>query len=408
MGIAASAEAAQEPEMSDKVAFVVQRYGLEVSGGGELHCRQVVERLAPYFDIEVLTTCAQDYVTWENVYPEGLDTVNGIPVHRFSNVRTREENFGARSARLFGHPHTLQDELDWLHAQGPVAPGLLRYIAEHRSAYDAFVFFTYIYYPTALGLRLAPDRALLVPTAHDEPPIYLDVYRALFHSPRAILYNTFEEKEFLEDLFGIDYIPGEVVGMGIDAPAHADPETFRRKYDIYKPYLVYVGRMSRSKNCDEMLDFFTRYKDDNPGPLTLVLVGRAEIAVPDREDVVSVGFIPDEDKFNAIAGAELFLMPSKLESLCIAFLESLAMCTPVLCNGTSPVLRGHTLRSNAALYYLSYPEFEASLEVLLSNPHLREIIGRKGKQYVEDNYAWNRVIQKYRRLLAETIQNPWW
>jgi glycosyltransferase involved in cell wall biosynthesis len=391
-----------------KVAFIVQRYGLEVSGGGELHCRQVVERLAPQFDIEVLTTCAQDYVTWENEYPEGVDTVNGIPVHRFPTVRTREKGFGSRSARLFNRPHTLQDELAWLRAQGPVAPGLLRYVSQHRSSYDAFVFFTYIYYPTALGLRLVADRAVLVPTAHDEPPIYLGLYQALFHSPRAILYNTHEEREFLEGLFGIEYIPGEVVGVGIDVPDRPDPQAFRNRYGIQTPYVVYVGRVSNSKNSAELLDYFTRYKAAHPAPLTLVLVGQIEIPVAERPDVVSLGFVADEEKFNAIAGADVFLMPSKLESLCMAFLESLAMGTPVLCNGTSPVLRGHCVRSNAGLYYMGYPEFEMSLELLLARPRLRRELGRRGRRYVRANYSWDRVIEKYSRLLLQTIQTRWW
>lgn len=394
--------------MSLRLAFVVQRYGPEISGGAELLCRQVVEHLLAEFQVEVLATCAQDYTTWENAYPPGLERVNGVTVHRFPTIRTREANFGARSARLFGHPHTLQDELDWLHAQGPVAPDLLRYIAEHRSDYDAFVFFTYIYYPTALGLRLVPDRALLVPTVHDEPPIYLDMYKSLFHAPRAIIYNTMEEKALLEELFGVEYIPNEVVGVGITVPDYPDTESFRRQYSITAPCVVYAGRVSVSKNCHTLLDYFVRYKAAHPGPLTLVLVGRAEIPVPQRPDIISAGFVSDEDKFGALAGAEVLLLPSKFESLSITFLESLAIGTPVLCDGASAVLRGHCLRSNAALYYLNYAEFEASLELLLSDRRLRQLLGQKGKQYVRHNYTWERVIDKYCRLLAEVVHTPWW
>ena len=391
-----------------RIAFVVQRYGHEVSGGGELHCRQVVERLSPEFEIEVLATCAQDYVTWENTYPAGLDIVNGIPVRRFPTIRTREAEFGKRSAWLFGHPHTLQDEMEWLYAQGPVAPDLLRYLVRHHLDYDCFVFFAYLYYPTALGLRLVADRALLVPTAHDEPPIYLDMYRALFQSPRAIFYNTTEERQLLEELFGVEHIPGEVTGVGIQVPEHPDAESFRHRYNVHTPYVVYVGRVSASKSCNVLLDHFIRYKSAHPAPLTLVLVGRVEIPIPTRPDIVSVGFVSDEDKFDAIAGAELMLLPSKFESLSIAFLESLALGTPVLCEGTSAVLRGHCLRSNAALYYLNYPEFEASLEFLLRNRRLREALGRRGKRYVKRTYTWEQVTEKYSRLLTETVQNPWW
>jgi len=390
------------------IAFVVQRYGFEVSGGAELLCRQVVERLPPEFQVEVLTTCAQDYVTWENAYSPGLDSVNEVPVRRFPTIHTREANFGARSAWLYSHPHTLQDELDWLHAQGPAVPELLHYIAEHRSDYDAFVFFTYIYYPTALGLRLVADRALLVPTVHDEPAVYLDMYKSLFHAPRALVYNTVEEKALLEELFGVEYIPNEVAGVGIEVPNHLDVESFRRQYNITAHYVVYTGRVSASKNCQVLLDYFVRYKAAHPGPLTLVLVGRVEISIPKRPDIVVLGLVSDEDKFNALAGAELFLLPSKFESLSIAFLESLAVGVPVLCDGTSAVLRGHCLRSNAALYYLNYPEFEASLELLLDHQPLRQLLGQKGKQYVQHTYTWDRVIQKYRRLLTGVVQTPWW
>lgn len=66
-----------------RVALVVQRYGLEVNGGAELLCRMIAERLASRHSVEVLTTCAVDYVTWKNEYAPGLAEVNGIPVRRF-------------------------------------------------------------------------------------------------------------------------------------------------------------------------------------------------------------------------------------------------------------------------------------------------------------------------------------
>lgn len=392
-----------------RLAFVVQRYGLEINGGAERLCREVVERLSPEFEIEVLTTCAQDYTTWENAYPAGQEVINGITVRRFPSIRTRSSDFGALSAWLYTHPHTLQDELNWLYAQGPVVPDLLRYIAERRLDYDVFIFFTYIYYPTALGLRLVADRALLVPTAHDEPPIYLDIYKALFHAPRAILYNTPEEKKLLEGLFDIEYIPNEIVGMGIEIPSHLDPDSFRHKYNITTPYVIYVGRVSPSKNCPTLVEYFTRYKAFRPqSPLTLVLVGRPEFLIPERADILALGFLSEEDKCNAIAGADLFILPSRYESLSIAFLESLAVGTPVLCDGTSAVLRGHCLRSNAALYYLNYPEFEASLDLLLENPVLRQKLGRNGMQYLRQNYTWDQVIRKYRYLINEVSRTPWW
>ena len=60
----------------------------------------------------------------------------------------------------------------------------------HHQQYDALIFFTYLYAPTVLGLRIEPGRSILVPTAHDEPAIHLGIYREMFRLPAAIAYNT--------------------------------------------------------------------------------------------------------------------------------------------------------------------------------------------------------------------------
>ena len=391
-----------------KVAFVTQRYGLQVSGGAELLCRQVAERLVGLHEVEVLTSCAQDYVTWENVYPEGKETVNEVSVRRFRTRRTREKGFREHSRRLYTRAHTLSEELAWVRAQGPEVPNLLQFLVDHHTAYDAFVFFTYIYYPTVLGLPLVSDRALLVPTAHDEPPLYLDIYKRLFHSPRAILYNAIEERELLQALFGIGHIPHAVAGAGIEVPDAVDGTVFCRRYGLSRPYLVYVGRVSVSKGCQTLIEHFCRYKRARPGPLALALVGRSEVKIPERPDIVATGFVSDEEKLSAIAGAELFVLPSRLESLSIAFLESLAAGTPVVCDGASPVLRGHCIRSDAALYYMNYAEFEASLDLLLGDERLRSLLGQRGQAYVARHYTWERVLDHYLRLIDWVADNPWW
>ena len=66
-----------------KIAIAAQRYGADINGGAELHARYVAEHLARHAEVEVLTTCAQDYVTWANVLPPGVETINGVTVRRF-------------------------------------------------------------------------------------------------------------------------------------------------------------------------------------------------------------------------------------------------------------------------------------------------------------------------------------
>jgi glycosyltransferase involved in cell wall biosynthesis len=171
--------------------------------------------------------------------------------------------------------------------------------------------------------------------------------------------------------------------------------------------VAYVGRVSTTKYCHELLDFFERYKAAHPDPLTLVLVGRVEIPIPERSDVIALGFVSDELKYDVLAGAEAFVLPSRFESLSMVFLESLGVGTPVLCSGASEVLRGHCLRSNAALYYDTFAEFEASLELLLSNRRLRQLLGRRGQQYVRQKYGWGSVVAKYERAFDQVVEGKW-
>ena len=199
-----------------KIAFIVQRYGAEILGGSEYHCRLIAERLASQHHVEVLTTCAQDYITWKNDYPEGEDRIRGVTVRRFANDQLRDlASFNEYSDWIFHNDHSHKDEEEWLKQQGPWCPNLLEYLEQHHRTYDALIFFTYLYAPTVLGLRVAPDRSILVPTAHDEPAIRLGVYRDVFASPAGIAYNTPVERGFLNRLFSINTKVEETVGCGV-------------------------------------------------------------------------------------------------------------------------------------------------------------------------------------------------
>ena len=211
-----------------KIAFIVQRYGTEILGGSEYHCRLIAERMAARHDVEVLTTCAQDYISWKNEYPEGQDRVRGVTVRRFANAQTRDiESFNRYSDWIFHNPHTRDDEMEWLRRQGPWCPALLEYLESHAAAYDILIFFTYLYAPTVLGLAVAPGRSLLVPTAHDEPAIHLDLYQDVFRLPAGLAYNTAAERAFLTSTFGIRAVAEETVGCGVDLPPRPpeDPPT---------------------------------------------------------------------------------------------------------------------------------------------------------------------------------------
>ena len=202
-----------------KIGMVVQRYGPEVLGGSEHLCRLVAERLSAHHEIEVLTTCARDYVTWRNEYPEGADRIRGVTVRRFATSRTRDlESFNRLSDRIFGNAHSRSDELEWLAQQGPWSPALVDHLRRQQHQYDVLVFFTYLYAPTVVGLEVNPAKSVLVPTAHDEPAIRLGIYKEVFSRPAALCYLTESERRFVQSAFPDRPLLEEVIGVGVDLP----------------------------------------------------------------------------------------------------------------------------------------------------------------------------------------------
>ena len=384
-----------------KIAFVVQRYGLEVNGGAEFHCRLVAEHLSKYFDVEVITTCAMDFKTWKDVYPSGTETLNGVTVRRFSVDSERDmPKFNKFSEKIFGNVHTYEDEIEWMKLQGPYSTKLLNYIKNNKDNYDHFIFFTYLYCTTFFGLPLVKEKALLVPTAHDEPPIYLSIFDSLFKQVRVFIYNTEEEKNFIISKFQVANIPSEIIGVGIDIPDRIDAVSFSQKYEV-DDFVVFVGRVDESKGCEELFDYFLRYKKEKKSSVKLVLLGKETMEVPKEADILPLGFVSEQDKFNGIKSAKLLIMPSKYESLSMVLLEAWLCNTAVLVNGKCDVLKGQCIRSNAGLYYENYDEFEGCLDFLLADDTVRDIMGNNGGKFVLDNYSWEIIEKKYISLLGE-------
>jgi glycosyltransferase involved in cell wall biosynthesis len=384
-----------------RIAFIVQRYGIEILGGSEYHCRLIAERMAVQHDVEVLTTCARDYITWANEYPEGSERINGVTVRRFVNANTRDiEAFNRYSEWIFHNAHTHADEMWWLEQQGPWCPALLDYLGGHAQSYDAVIFFTYLYAPTVLGLQIAAERSILAPTAHNEPAIHLDIYKEMFKQPRAIAFNTEVEKVFLKATFEIRAVAEETIGCGVDLLVGDTQAPHASRNNLPEgPFLLYGGRIDAGKGCDQLLDFFDTYKEEG-GPATLVLMGAKLMPLPNVPWVRYAGLLSETDRLRALEAATIVVVPSPFESLSLLALEGMAVGHPVLCNAHADVLVDHCRRSNAGLFYSTREEFLECIHLLLADRELRERMGRNGKAYVSANYSWNVIMAKYDKLIA--------
>jgi glycosyltransferase involved in cell wall biosynthesis len=420
-----------------RIAFVVQRYGTEILGGSEYHCRLIAERLAPRHQVEILTTCAQDYITWKNEYPEGTDRIRGVTVRRFANARTRDiEAFNRYSEWIFNSAHTRDDEMEWLRQQGPWCPALHEYLERNEKQFDVLIFFTYLYAPTVLGVRVAPHKSILVPTAHDEPAIRLEIYKDMFSAPAGIAYNTEVERRFLTTHFSMRAVEEETVGCGVelaqaqvyqrDKPEDEGKDDadggdvmpdderppgwrphlagrgvlFKRRHRLHGPLALYGGRIDAGKGCEELIEYFSSYVQDG-GDASLVLMGVKLMPLPEEPFIHFAGRLPDNERLQALEAATAVVVPSPYESLSLLALEAFAMGTPILANARSEVLVDHCQKSNAGLYYADRDEFVEGLKLLVADARLRAAMGRNGRAYVRKNYRWDVIIAKYEKMFTK-------
>lgn len=390
-----------------KLAVVVQRYGQAINGGAELHARYIAEHLARHAEVEVLTTCAADYVSWRNELAAGSERVNGVSVRRFQVAHERDPLlFARRSERVFGQRHSVTDELDWLDAEGPTSRALIDYIAHRAADYDYFFFFSYRYYHAYHGARAVPSRAILVPTAERDPAVGLSIFMPIFRGVRALMYNSPEERAMLQAVSGNQDVPSVVVGVGSDVPSNPQPARFRAKFNIRGAFAVYVGRIDENKGCKELFEFFDAYVHAAAGGLSLVLIGNSLLKVPNHPRIRHLGFLDDTDKFDAMAAAELLIMPSYFESLSMVVLEAWALGRPVLANARCDVLKGQCIRSNAGLYYEDASEFVETLRAIERNRWLSGTLGRNGRQFFREHYDWTVIERKYLDMLARLSKDP--
>ena len=388
-----------------KLAVAVQRYGADINGGAELHARYIAERLAKHADVEVVTTCARDYVTWKNERPAGTETVNGIAVRRFPVAHERDPHtFGRNSRRVFEQTHSIADELAWLDSEGPASPGMVSYLAGCDA--DFVILFSYRYYHAYHVARRIPAKSILVPTAERDPAIGLAIFGPVFRAVRALMYNSYEERAMIQAASGNTDVPGVVVGVGSEVPDQADAERFRKKFNIRRPFAIYIGRIDENKGCKELFEHFRRYAATFPQGLDLVLIGNPIIPIPDHPRIHHLGFVEDRDKFDALAASDLLIMPSYFESLSMVALEAWAMGKPVLANGHCDVLKGQCIRSGAGLYYERYEEFVETLYSLESNGPLHARLGRNGREYFRQHYTWPVIERKYLDMLERLRKSP--
>lgn len=396
-----------ESDRRMKVAFVVDRYGADVPGGSERHCREFAERLAKRgHEVTVLTSCARDYVTWANAYAAGATEDGEITVLRFPVAAERnQEDFRDRSRRVFAGLGTEEDERAWFQANGPYVPTLVEHLRTNGETFDLVIFFSYRYYPTFFGLPLVASRAILVPTAEEDPAIRLGVLRKFFTLPAGIVHNTQEEQELIRSVTRGPLPAFEVIGSGVDEPGASPAASRLEGLGVRRPFILCLGRVDPNKGSVELLSHFRRFVEHEGERVQLVLAGEAVLDVQAQRGVLVLGRVTEEERAALLHHMVALVAPSPFESLSLALIEAWMVGRPALVNGWCKALKGQVNRADGGLYYENAVEFLEALRFLLDEPATAERLGLQGLAHARENYAWPVVMNRLEEFLLARLSS---
>jgi glycosyltransferase involved in cell wall biosynthesis len=385
-----------------RLAVVVQRCHPQALGGSETLAWHYAQLLRERYEVEILTSCALDYVSWDNALPAGEESRDGVLIRRFPSAFSRGRAFTelhrrmltehARGGTLAHWREALSEE--FIRVQGPWCPGLIEHLAAHHADYVAVIACTYLYPTSYFALDVVPRaKRVLVPTLHDEPPAYLPAFAQRARECATLLWLTDAERELGRRLWQVDH--GEVIGMAVDT-VPATPE--QRE----KPYFLYCGRIDESKGLRELLAAFERVRASHE--VELVLTGTDALGLSGERGVSFLGHVDDARKTALMAGCTAFVMPSAHESFSIVTLEAMAQGAPVIVNGASAVLEEHVARSGVGHVYCGATECAQQMSQVLTRDAVeREAQATRGRAYVRERYSHENVVAALQTTMAAFI-----
>lgn len=411
--------------MKKKIALVTIRYGEDVNGGAEYHCRMLAERLTDDYDVEVLTTCVRDYNTGINELPAGEQMHNGVLVRRFKvapidagnhELYYKEEKPARKWRRFLFRLGLLKYfasifpvwrckrdiELKSFLSYSFYSPDMCEYIHTYKSTYNVFIPVNMAESTTFFTAMEVPEKTILIPTMHNQGIFFKAIQTEVMTKVAYIGFNTNAEQKLAKNVFGKQISPHGIIGVGIETPNPAFWLDTKKKYKLSENYLLYIGRVDPVKMGD-IFNYFVAYKQKYPqSTLQLVLVGGINFnTIPLlRQDVIYTGFVSDAEKMSILQHAKIVINPSKFESLSLMLLEAMNQGKPVLVNGKCNVLKEHCIKSgNAALYYTGRRDFISNLFRLDTCESLRMEMSEKAKEYVARHYDWPIIISRLKKCI---------
>ncbi len=196
--------------------------------------------------------------------------------------------------------------------------------------------------------------------------------------------------------------PGVVVGCGVEPPGPPPSRALLDAEGIAKDFLLYLGRVERNKGCEALLRHHAAYVQHVAGaeaPIPLVVAGPVLMPIPSQSHLHVLGRVSDEMREALLTHARALVMPSFYESLSLVVLEAWNRRTPVIVNARCDVLLGQVRRANGGLYYRTDDDFVAAIRRIATDPDTARAFGRQGFAYVEAQYRWPLILDRFESML---------
>lgn len=388
-----------------KVAFVVQRFGRDVSGGAEAFARMYAKLLSEFYDITILTTTSKT-LDWDNELTINVREDVGYEILRFPPRHTRNlEDFDRASAQAFEGKISYED---WQVHHGPHVPEMSDYLLRYAEDYDLVVNWTYIFATSTYAPKLRGRIPIAnVPFFHDEMWFYMQGCGANALKYDANIYQTQAEKSLAErNINGLSLKQSVVLGAGVEEVVLDNVRKSPTSSSLNDPYIIYVGRVEKAKGILELVEQFRKYKSNSASNLKLVVIGRArDCHIDADDDIVLPGFVSEEEKAAYIKHALCLVNPSHFESFSLVLIEAWSLGRPVMVTGACAATTGQVERSGGGLVYRNYRDFAWGLEVLEKDANLAAHLGSNGSAFYEANYRWSALIPKVRMFFEGLMDN---
>ena len=383
-----------------KVTFLTWEFPPDVYGGAGVHVQNLVENLRGKVDLEVRTRA----LAMLNI-PEDENT-EGVKVHRYPSWQLLQTGnpfstvLEAFAVDLAMVKDQIEGDIVHCHTWYTALSG---YYAKKLYG-QKLVFTVHSLEPKRPWKRDSLGNGYLLSTWAE---------RTVIEACDRIIAVSHADAEDVSECYDIDSKRIKVIPNGVDEEVFKrveDPPTLRR-YGINKPYVLFLGRLSRQKGIFDLVSVASRLL---AGTSLVIVTGaadepslRSELAnrIAGQRNIVWIDrMLPTHDVVALLSVASVFVAPSLYEPFGIMNLEAMACERPVVSTSVGGIVDVVVDGETGLLVVPADPEDLAqAINRILLNPEMGERMGRAGRERVVEMFTWKRAADQTLSLYKDLL-----